>query len=684
MILSRRTARRSLSGLASLCLAASVVAGVSSPSEAFTPDVKTSSRTIAAGDTHTLVITPDGRIYGSGDTGFYQLPGVPTNPSKVGTLTLLDPLPGGVRAEAVAAGQGFSVALGADGAVYGAGANFSWQLTSASGSTQTQQWTKLSGLPPGTIATDVVAGKADVLVVTSTGQLYGTGSNSDGQLTGTGGAAVTTLTPLVLPPGVVAAKAAIGSRYDSGPQEFHYFTVVLGSDGKLYGTGDNTYMQLGSSVTTKKTVLTAFTHQPSGAVTEVAAGESTSYALAGGEVWSYGNDADGRRGCAGCGTSATPSRLAGPLNTGIVSIAAGDTHVVAMSSTAVYGAGANAQGQLAQGASFADRPSLVELATLLASPVELSSHAAEVVVRTRTGEVVGAGGNSYGQLTGDDLNRVSLAVLSGQRMIAYGAPAIPAARFGSSVTPVIDRVWSVRPTGYSYQWYVDDQAVPGQLGGTMSSYSPRAADVGKQLRVVVSGTKAGYAATAPLSSSSVTVLPATFTGGQVAVGGTSGVGRTLTAVVPVVTPTPDASGLQWYRNGVPIAGATGAEYKQVVADAGRTVSVTVTATASGYTPYVSSAARVVPLHATKAPRIKGTATVGRTLRLRSTGTWTPRPSSYRYQWLRNGTVIKKATKTSYRLTRKDKGRRITVRVTARRSGVPAGVATSRPTAKVRK
>jgi hypothetical protein len=76
------------------------------------------------------------------------------------------------------------------------------------------------------------------------------------------------------------------------------------------------------------------------------------------------------------------------------------------------------------------------------------------------------------------------------------------------------------------------------------------------------------------------------------------------------------------------------------------------------------------------PRIVGKALVGSKLRARA-GTWSPTPQTVRYQWLRNGKAVAKATKVAYRVTPKDRGRRISVRVTVRRPGVTSTKAVSK-------
>lgn len=81
------------------------------------------------------------------------------------------------------------------------------------------------------------------------------------------------------------------------------------------------------------------------------------------------------------------------------------------------------------------------------------------------------------------------------------------------------------------------------------------------------------------------------------------------------------------------------------------------------------------------PTITGTARVGRTLRV-ATGSWSPRPS-LSYQWYANGRKItRKGTGKTFTLTSRQKGKRITVRVTGRKAGYVTASATSRATAKV--
>lgn len=90
-----------------------------------------------------------------------------------------------------------------------------------------------------------------------------------------------------------------------------------------------------------------------------------------------------------------------------------------------------------------------------------------------------------------------------------------------------------------------------------------------------------------------------------------------------------------------------------------------------------------PLSLVTAPAISGKARVGKTLEV-DPGTWTPDPEAFDYQWLRDGAEVEGATGETYRLTRRDKGKKISVSVTARRDGFADESATTPPTRKVRR
>jgi 5-hydroxyisourate hydrolase-like protein (transthyretin family) len=85
---------------------------------------------------------------------------------------------------------------------------------------------------------------------------------------------------------------------------------------------------------------------------------------------------------------------------------------------------------------------------------------------------------------------------------------------------------------------------------------------------------------------------------------------------------------------------------------------------------------------TKLPHVIGKALVGRTLRL-SSGAWTPSTVGWKVRWLANGKAIKKATRTTLKVTRKQLGKKISARIVASARGYQSGTVTTRPTGRVR-
>ncbi|MDF1488876.1 hypothetical protein [Tessaracoccus caeni] len=81
------------------------------------------------------------------------------------------------------------------------------------------------------------------------------------------------------------------------------------------------------------------------------------------------------------------------------------------------------------------------------------------------------------------------------------------------------------------------------------------------------------------------------------------------------------------------------------------------------------------------PKISGTAKVGKTLTAKP-GTWKPSGVKLGYQWYRDGKKISGATKSTYKVSKSDKGKRITVKVTGSKSGYISVTKTSGKTSKV--
>ena len=86
--------------------------------------------------------------------------------------------------------------------------------------------------------------------------------------------------------------------------------------------------------------------------------------------------------------------------------------------------------------------------------------------------------------------------------------------------------------------------------------------------------------------------------------------------------------------------------------------------------------------ATPTPKISGTPAVGKKLTAKP-GTWKPSGVKLTYQWLRDGKKISGATSSTYTLTSKDKGAKISVTATGKKSEYPTVSKTSAKTKTVK-
>ncbi|GAA5107169.1 hypothetical protein GCM10023339_04860 [Alloalcanivorax gelatiniphagus] len=142
-------------------------------------------------------------------------------------------------------------------------------------------------------------------------------------------------------------------------------------------------------------------------------------------------------------------------------------------------------------------------------------------------------------------------------------------------------------------------------------------------------------------------------------------------------------GYQWSLDGVPVPGATASTFKLSRGDIGKTLSLQVTGSAPYYAPVAVAAPGVVvgkALFKTKRPKLRGVPRAGRVLSVKVKG-WQPNPGKkkvkIRYQWLKNGKKIKGAKKATYRVRAKDRGKKITVRVTTKAKGYEKASRTSK-------
>jgi hypothetical protein len=134
-------------------------------------------------------------------------------------------------------------------------------------------------------------------------------------------------------------------------------------------------------------------------------------------------------------------------------------------------------------------------------------------------------------------------------------------------------------TTYTYQWFRGATAIPGATGRT---YTPVAADLGRQLRARVTPLNPIYFIHAVWTPYSAAIAYGTLTLGTPYLKGPALVGATLTAYIPGYTSGTTLK-RQWLRSGAIIPGAIGGSYRLTTADRGRRISFRVIASKPGYT-----------------------------------------------------------------------------------------------------
>ena len=221
----------------------------------------------------------------------------------------------------------------------------------------------------------------------------------------------------------------------------------------------------------------------------------------------------------------------------------------------------------------------------------------------------------------------------------------------------------------------------GQTPGTSHTYKIRARD--KDGNVQWSLSSAAVTVLSGMAQAMTTTTPA--------IAGRAQVGNSLTVSVPAWGPTPVALAYQWSRSGTDVPGATTSSYVLAAADAGQTVTVTVTGTRAGYlttsaTSEPTSKVLAGALVPTPTPTLSGTAKVGYALTA-TPGTWGPAPVVLTYRWYRVSstgvvTAITGATASKYVMTASDKAYRVKVTVTGSKAGYTSVARTSVVTASV--
>ena len=322
-------------------------------------------------------------------------------------------------------GNGYSLALSADGTVYTWGRNEYGQL--GNGVTATNSpvpvAVKTAGTPmEGKTIVQISAKVWYALALASDGTVYSWGFNSWGQLgNGTSGTANNASAPVAVKTagtpmeGKTIVQVAAGATH----------SLALATDGTIYAWGKNEYGQLGNDSTTNSpvpvAVKTAGTPMDGKTIIQIHAGYEHSLALAfDGTVYAWGRNNSGQLGKndatdthipAAVQTLGTP--MAGKV---IVQLAAGNSQSMALASDGtVYTWGWNQYGQLGNGTTTNSRipVAVVTTGTPLAGKTisQIAAGNAHALAMTDDGAIYSWGWNQYGQLGNNSTINSSLPVI---------------------------------------------------------------------------------------------------------------------------------------------------------------------------------------------------------------------------------------------------------------------------------
>jgi len=298
---------------------------------------------VSAGDRHSLALLADGTVLAWGANGKGEL-GDGTTAARKTPVAVSGPNAAGSLTDiiAISAGTRYSLALKADGTVWSWGRNDNGQLGDG---TTTDRHTPAKAKV--TRATAIAAGASHSLALKGDGTVWAWGRNNKGQL-GDGGVTDSPTPVKVKGPGgggALTGVTAIAAGKD-------WYSLALLGDGTVWAWGYNSHRQLGDGTThTRKTPVQVIGASGEGKLTGVvaiAAGAVHNLALQDSHVIAWGWNNGGRLGTGNDADPGFPVKVAQSMSTGVFAIAAGLLHSLIVKVECTMAAwGSNKNGQLA-------------------------------------------------------------------------------------------------------------------------------------------------------------------------------------------------------------------------------------------------------------------------------------------------------------------------------------------------
>ncbi len=449
----------------------------------------------ATGVNGTLALLPDGTLRAWGENDYGQL-GDGTETRRKAPVRVKGPGGTGVLTGVVAVGSvsRTSLAVRSDGTVWAWGENNKGQVGDG---TTTDRTTPVAVKGPG--GTGVLGGVVAVsggyefsVALKADGTVWGWGANDDGQL----GNGTTTNSAVPVQVKGLAGVVAVAGGVDG------YHALALKADGTIWAWGDNYDGQIGNGTTVDAVLPTQVKGAGGAGVltsmVAIAAGETHSLALrSDGTVWAWGYNGYGQLGDGTTDTRTTPDKVT-DLGGAASAIGSGSSHSLAVRTDGtVHAWGNNGDGQLGDGTT-SERTKPVRVRGInRGSGVSgvLGGRYHSVAVRS-DGQIRSWGDNDYGQL-GDGTDSESSAPVAPLDLPRSGLPALKVvtaakvtgkAKLGKKLK-VAAGSWALPATAVSYQWLRSGKAIAGATGTT---YKVKKKDVRKKISVRVTAQRSGY------------------------------------------------------------------------------------------------------------------------------------------------------------------------------------------------
>ncbi len=321
--------------------------------------------------------------------------------------------------------------------------------SNAQGFLGTGNSTQASGPTPnhislGVTVKSVVSGSDAIhaLAVGSDGSLWGWGDNTSNAIT-PGGQSYATPVSVAGVSGVTAAAA--GASY----------TLALESNGTVLAWGANQDGQLGIGTTTSPTGPTQVVFPAGVTVKAISAGDLHSLAVdTNGNVWAWGYNGLGQLGNGTTNNSSVPVQVTSGTN--FTAVAAGQFFSLALTSTgSVYAWGSNASGQLGNGTSGGS----------VATPTQVSSLSG--VSSIAAGQTFGVAASPAGVYAWGDNTDGQIG--NGSSGGAVASPSLVTGLSGVTATAVAagdNHALALASSGAVYAWGFDYDGQVGANGGT--------------------------------------------------------------------------------------------------------------------------------------------------------------------------------------------------------------------------